>query len=255
MPPFLIGLERLRPFPFSASNAKRRPGLAHNRSWEFLVTGLHRLIKERVSQSRPVSDVELQNEARLLTYGSANADISTAADNPEWLDLFKKAYSLDILTCLTEGKVRPAEDLEVYHDLGISMPSLSQEQHQSALFALFQSEGPIPKGYLRFSASRVPLHKALPFETIAGPWPDAGLLGEMLVVAEWVFRKTLGAQINLSLSASETANTWPWTADNDDGGDLFFDQLMLPWDESFGSRISVIDDVQSETEPRIETVD
>ncbi|KEQ60484.1 uncharacterized protein M437DRAFT_68030 [Aureobasidium melanogenum CBS 110374] len=174
MPPFLIDLERLRPFPFSASNAKRGPGLPQNRSWEFLVAGLHRLVKYRASQSRPVSDQDLQDEARLLTYGSSTADIHTAADNPEWLDLFKKAYSLGILTCLTEGQEPyTAEDLEVYHDLGIAIPSLSQEQRTSALLVLFQNDGPIPKAYRRFSASRVPLQKALPFETISGPWPDA----------------------------------------------------------------------------------
>ena len=83
MPPFLIGLERLRPFPFSASNAKRGPNLPQNRSWEFLVAGLHRLIKRRTSQSRPVSDQDLQDEARLLTYGSTSVDICTAADNPD----------------------------------------------------------------------------------------------------------------------------------------------------------------------------
>ncbi|KAH0042253.1 hypothetical protein KCU78_g805, partial [Aureobasidium melanogenum] len=255
MPPFLIGLERLRPLPFSASNAKRAPGLPQNRSWEFLVAGLHRLIKHRTSQTRPVSDRDLQDEARLLTYGSTNADISTAADNPEWLDLFKKAYSLGILTCLTEGQEsRAAEDLEVYHDLGIAMPSLTQEQQTSALFALFQNDGPIPKAYRRFSALRVPLQKALPFETIAGPWPDAGLLGEILIVAEWVFRKTLGVQLNSSLAATESASMWPWT-EEDENETHFFEGLLLPWHVSLDSYPKFGDDIQSENEHRIETLD
>jgi hypothetical protein len=254
MPPFLIGLERLRPFPFSASKAKRHPGLPHNRSWEFLVVGLNRLIKQKVSQSRPVSDQELQAEARFLTYGSANADISTAADNPEWLDLFKKAHSLDILACLTEGQdPRTADDLEVYHDLGISIPPLSQEQHTSALFALFQGDGPTPKAYLRFSASRVPLHKALPFETIAGPWPAAGRLGDTLIVAEWVFRKTLGVQLSLSLIAPGLANEWPWTEDEENEA-LFSGSLLLPWEESLDSEVDYIDHDQNEMEPRIEAL-
>ncbi|KAH0330165.1 hypothetical protein KCU71_g336, partial [Aureobasidium melanogenum] len=255
MPPFLIGLERLRPFPFSASNAKRAPGLPQNRSWESLVEGLHRLIKHRVSQSRPVSDRDLQDEARLLTYGSTSADISTAADNPEWLDLFKKAYSLGILTCLTEGQEpRAAEDLEVYHDLGIAMPCLTQEQQASALFALFQNDGLIPKAYRRFSALRVPLQKALPFGTIAGPWPDAGLLGEMLVVAEWVFRKTLEVQLRVPLTASGPANVWPWT-EEDENGTHFFEGLLLPWHESLDSSLESYDDIQSKNEHRVETLD
>jgi hypothetical protein len=252
MPPFLIGLERLRPFPFSASNAKRHPGLPNSRSWEFLVAGLYRLIKQRVSQSRPVSDQELQAEARLLTYGSANTEISTAADNPEWLDLFKRAYSLDILACMTETQTpRTADDLEVYHDLGISIPPLSQEQHTSALFALFQGDGPTPKAYLRFSATRIPLQKALPFETIAGPWPAAGRLGDTLIVAEWVFQKTLGVQMRLSLMPPETASEWPWN--DDDETDVFFsDSLLLPWTEALNSTIET---VEREHEPRFETLD
>lgn len=228
MPPFLIGLERLRPFPFSASNAKRR-GLPLNKSWEFLVAGLHRLIKQRVSQNRPVSDQELQSEARLLTYGSTSTHHNTAANNPEWLDLFKKAYSLDILTSLTETSTsQTAEDLEVYHDLGISLPPLSQEQHTSALCALFQGDGPIPKAYLRFSALRVPLQKALPFETIAAPWPAAGHLGDTLVVAEWVFRKTLGLQLSFSLLAPGFVREWPWTED-EKNEEVMFGDLLLPW--------------------------
>jgi hypothetical protein len=252
MPPFLIGLERLRPFPFSASNARRHPNLPHNRSWEFLVTGLHKLIRQKVSQSRPVSDQELQAEARLLTYGSTTTDIKTAADNPEWLDLFKKAYSLDILGCMNEGQnSRTAEDLEVYHDLGISIPPLSQEQHATALFALFQGDGPKPKAYLRFSASRVSLQKALPFETIAGPWPAAGHLGDTLIVAEWVFRKTLGVQLSMSLIPSGTTSEWPWNDDEANDG-FFSDGLLLPWKETFNSTIEA---VGAEFEPRFEAVD
>jgi hypothetical protein len=252
MPPFLIGLERLRPFPFSASNAKRHPGLPNSRSWEFLVAGLHRLIKQRVSQSRPVSDQELQAEARFLTYGSANTEISTAADNPEWLDLFKKAYSLDILAFLTEDQdPRTAEDLEVYHDLGILIPPLSQEQHTSAFFALFQGDGPTPKAYLRFSASRIPLQKALPFETIAGPWPAAGHLGDTLIVAEWVFRKTLGVQLSVSLAAP---HEWPWS-EYEANEISIFGHLLLPWGEGLDPPIEAVEDVQSEHGPRFEALE
>ncbi|KAK5999449.1 hypothetical protein QM012_005450 [Aureobasidium pullulans] len=251
MPPFLIGLERLRPCPFSAYNAKRGPSPPHNRSWEFLVAGLYRLIKRRISQSRPVSDQELQDEARLLTYGSATTDICTAADNSEWLDLFKKAYSLDILTCFTEGQEpRTAEDLEVYQDLGVTMPPMSRQEQTSALFALFQNNGPIPKAYRRFSASRVPLQKALPFETIAGPWPDAGLLGEMLIVAEWVFRKTLGVQLNSPLVLHGAAVAWPWT-EEDENETRFFEGLLLPWYQSTDTTLKV----QNGSESRIEVLD
>jgi hypothetical protein len=135
---------------------------------------------------------------------------------------------LDILACMNEGRVPvTVEDLEVYHDLGIPMPPLSQEQHTSALFSLFQGDGPIPKAYLRFSALRIPLQKALPFETIAGPWPAAGQLGDTLIVAEWVFRKTIGLQSSLSLVAPWTASAWPWIQEEENEESLFGD-LLLP---------------------------
>ncbi|THX78379.1 hypothetical protein D6C90_06497 [Aureobasidium pullulans] len=255
MPPFLIGLERTRPFPFSASNLKRKSCVPPNRSWEFLVAGLYQLVKEKSSQSRPVSDKELQDQARLLTYGSSSADINTAADHPEWLDLFKKAYSLDVLAFFTEDMAQApaAEDLEVYHDLGISMPALSQENQAKALFALFSNDGPVPKNYLRFSASPVPLHKALPFETIAGPWPKAGILGEILVVAEWLFQKTLQSQSNFSLTF-DPSETWPWLDDSEDR-DLALEQMMLPWDDNLSSALGIVGEFQGIGQERFEYVD
>jgi hypothetical protein len=153
---------------------------------------------------------------------------------------------------MTKGQdPRTAEDLEVYHDLGITIPPLSQEQHATALFALFQDNGPTPKAYLRFSASRVPLQKALPFETIAGPWPAAGHLGDTLIVAEWVFRKTLRVQLNISLMPLGTASEWPWNEDEDN--DVFFsDGLLLPWKMAFNSTTEA---VGAELEPRLEAVE
>ncbi|THY50580.1 hypothetical protein D6C97_06982 [Aureobasidium pullulans] len=202
-----------------------------------------------------VSDKELQDQARLLTYGSSSADINTAADHPEWLDLFKKAYSLDVLAFFTEDMAQApaAEDLEVYHDLGISMPALSQENQAKALFALFSNDGPVPKNYLRFSASPVPLHKALPFETIAGPWPKAGILGEILVVAEWLFQKTLQPQLNFSL-AFDPSETWPCFDDSEDR-DLALEQMMLPWDDNLISAFGMVGELQGIGQERFEHVD
>ncbi|THZ71283.1 hypothetical protein D6C84_10284 [Aureobasidium pullulans] len=227
----------------------------HLRSWEFLVAGLYQLVKGKSSQSRPVSDKELQDQARLLTYGSSSADINTAADHPEWLDLFKKAYSLDVLAFFTEDMAQApaAEDLEVYHDLGISMPALSQENQAKALFALFSNDGPVPKNYLRFSASPVPLHKALPFETIAGPWPKAGILGEILDVAEWLFQKTLQSQSNFSL-AFDPSETWPWLDDSEDR-DPALEQMMLPWDDNLIPALGIVGEFQGIGQERFEYVD
>jgi hypothetical protein len=139
----------------------------------------------------------------------------------------------------------------VYHDLGILIPPLSQEQHTSAFFALFQGDGPTPKAYLRFSASRIPLQKALPFETIAGPWPAAGHLGDTLIVAEWVFRKTLGVQLSVSLAAP---HEWPWS-EYEANEISIFGHLLLPWGEGLDPPIEAVEDVQSEHGPRFEALE
>lgn len=79
-----------------------------------------------------------------------------------------------------------------------------------------------------FSALRVPLQKALPFETIAAPWPAAGHLWDTLVVAERVFRKTLGAQLGFSYLAPGSVSEWPWSKD-EENEQVLFNDLLLPW--------------------------
>lgn len=117
--------------------------------------------------------------------------------NPEWLDLFKRAYSFDIIP-ESAGKFTASvpEDLEVYHDLGLRMPPTLQQQHCSvALMAVFQRDGPLLKTYRRFSSLPVPLEKALCFETISRPWPDSGILGEMLIMRDQIFSSTITMQL------------------------------------------------------------
>ncbi|KAF4554439.1 Homeobox KN domain-containing protein [Elsinoe fawcettii] len=156
MPPYLIGMERDSPVPFSASkgilNHKQVPlpgtlpddqegwpaeewtntcSVAAHRSrdqsratcWEILTIELGAYVKSRADAGEIVTDDMIQSQARRILYESDDTWNQTAADNPEWLDLFKKAHGLDIIPTTVEGvgNVVP-EDLEFYTDLGMRVP-------------------------------------------------------------------------------------------------------------------------------------
>ena len=122
--------------------------------------------------------------------------MSTAADNPEWLDLFEKANRLDILPARRSLRTAyVADDLEVYHDLGLTIPSASRHCNCSP-HVLFQSCGPVKKTDLRFSSIAIPILQALPFETISEPWPDAGVLGSNIISRDQVFSGVIRLQIH-----------------------------------------------------------
>ncbi|PNS15130.1 Homeobox protein knotted-1-like 7 [Sphaceloma murrayae] len=151
MPPYLIGMERDSPVPFSAS----RGTLSHSQTlmpgvrtddqegwpesersihpvtrdpekatcWEILTISLGRYVKSQADAGVVVTDDMLQREARRILYESDDSWNQTAADNPEWLDLFKRAHGLDIIPSQLNGigNVVP-EDLELYTDLGMHIP-------------------------------------------------------------------------------------------------------------------------------------
>jgi hypothetical protein len=166
--------------------------------WDSLVDTLQKLVRQSSSQHLMVSDRTLQNHARDTIYGTADSRGQTPADNPEWLDLFKRSYSLSLLpdsTVKSYGNV--AEDLEVYQDLGIRLPSTLQMAERScALMRLFSSNGPLAKSYHRFSSVEIPLHLARAFETIAMPWPDAGIVGDVVNLKEMLFLRSLDLVVN-----------------------------------------------------------
>ncbi|KAM0696153.1 hypothetical protein Q7P36_004636 [Cladosporium allicinum] len=199
MPPFLIGQRDI--FPFYTSLMEHKPnrlGVGYQDGetiWESLVDSLQRLVRRSSSQHLMLSDQTLQSHARQATYGTTESRAKTPADNPEWLDLFKRSYSLSLLPNLTEEhspNINVAEDLEVYQDLGIRLPPNQQSaRRSSALMTLFRSDGPSAKSYHRFSSVEIPVHLALAFETIAMPWPDAGILGDTVDLKEMLFLRTL----------------------------------------------------------------
>ena len=62
-------------------------------------------------------------------YDSDDTWNQTAADNPEWLDLFKKAHGLDFIPSAVGGQGEQVpEDLETYGDLGLRIPFAVQLQ-------------------------------------------------------------------------------------------------------------------------------
>jgi hypothetical protein len=202
MPPFLIGQPGISAFHTSLTrhepNRPRVDYQGEETMWDSLVDTLQKLVRQSSSQHLMVSDRTLQNHARDTIYGTADSRGQTPADNPEWLDLFKRSYSLSLLpdsTVKSYGNV--AEDLEVYQDLGIRLPSTLQMAERScALMRLFSSNGPLAKSYHRFSSVEIPLHLARAFETIAMPWPDAGIVGDVVNLKEMLFLRSLDLVVN-----------------------------------------------------------
>ncbi|KAF2215944.1 hypothetical protein CERZMDRAFT_8986, partial [Cercospora zeae-maydis SCOH1-5] len=134
MPPYLIGIESVSPNPFSASNRAswrelpggnaeqsaeysmlgalgedsgrhsdvinaRRDGYGSTKAtcWEILTVRLGKYAKNMADQGIQMTDEMLQNQARVVLYGGDDTWNQTAADNPEWLDLFKKAHGLNFI--------------------------------------------------------------------------------------------------------------------------------------------------------------
>lgn len=153
MPPYLIGIEAVSPNPFSATN--RNHGNTHAQEvaarveqqegphdcvadmaggneqdsgtkatcWEILTVRLGRYANDMAKQGIVLTDDMLQTHARKVLYGSDDSWNQTAADNPEWLDLFKKAHGLDFIPSAVGGEgFQIPEDLETYGDLGLRIP-------------------------------------------------------------------------------------------------------------------------------------
>lgn len=156
MPPYLIGMESVSPNPFSATDRgswrenmtteegfvapdlgnlytdqildhkadQDRTGLPSRATcWEILTIRLGRYANEMVQQGVVLSDEMLQKQARIILYGEDDTWNQTAADNPEWLDLFKKAHGLDFIPTAVGGiGQKVPDDLETYGDLGLRIP-------------------------------------------------------------------------------------------------------------------------------------
>lgn len=77
--------------------------------WEILTLRLGRFARRYIEKhgATSLTDKMLQDEARLILYGEADGWEQTAADNDEWLKLFKKAHGIDV-TLPTESTYCPS---------------------------------------------------------------------------------------------------------------------------------------------------
>ena len=171
MPPYLIGIEAVSPNPFSATNRNHsnthaqevagRAGMQegaplvtssndHDNGtkatcWEILTVRLGKFANDMAGKGIVLTDEMLQSHARKVLYGSDDSWNQTAADNPEWLDLFKKAHGLDFIPSAVGGEgFQIPEDLETYGDLGLRIPF-------SVQLAVFNQSQAKSKGNLEMS--------------------------------------------------------------------------------------------------------
>lgn len=83
--------------------------------WEILTLRLGRFARQHIEQhgAHTVTDKMLQQKAREILYESDDPWNQTAADNPEWLNLFKKAHGID------NTETRAWKHQDILEDLGI----------------------------------------------------------------------------------------------------------------------------------------
>lgn len=77
--------------------------------WEILTLRLGQWVEDRKKQALLITDEMLQQQARWILYESDDTWNQTAADNTEWLELFKKAHGLP--STATDEYVDLMEDL------------------------------------------------------------------------------------------------------------------------------------------------
>jgi homeobox KN domain-containing protein/Tc5 transposase-like DNA-binding protein len=85
--------------------------------WEILTIRLGQFVQEKMNQGVLVTNDMLQRQARWILYETDDDWNQTAADNPEWLELFKKAHGLPS-TALDET-------VDLMEDLGVGIGELS----------------------------------------------------------------------------------------------------------------------------------
>lgn len=89
--------------------------------WEILTLRLGRFAREQTEKhgSNSITDAMLQSQARLILYDEDDAWHQTAADNPEWLNLFKKAHGIANVDESQSILVGDTLQHEILEDLGL----------------------------------------------------------------------------------------------------------------------------------------
>ncbi|KAJ4371485.1 hypothetical protein N0V83_004703 [Neocucurbitaria cava] len=104
--------------PQHYSTSPAQNGNPNATCWEILTLRLGRFARQHIEKHGPgsVTDEMLQRESREILYGEPDDPWNqTAADNPEWLNLFKKAHGIETKVPVTGI----TSHHEVYEDLGI----------------------------------------------------------------------------------------------------------------------------------------
>ncbi|KAI4916396.1 uncharacterized protein J4E92_009313 [Alternaria infectoria] len=101
--------------------------------WEILTLQLGRFAREHIAKhgSANLTDEVLQAESRRILYDDDDPWNQTSADNPEWLNLFKKAHGIN---CQTPVKNINGEH-EIFEDLGINYGSALDPSFDVSNFA------------------------------------------------------------------------------------------------------------------------
>jgi hypothetical protein len=104
IPPYLIGTEATAMMPFSAESGNPQQPVSSNphfphstttpTSFEYLVSELGKFTAAQTAQNLTPTDQTLQEQARLIVYGDNDPWNQTAADNSQWLELFKQGYGI-----------------------------------------------------------------------------------------------------------------------------------------------------------------
>lgn len=187
-----LGGTALRPLPDNPQSGRAT-------CWEVLTLMLGKFAKEQSDKGVVMTDEILQRKARRILYDSDDTWDQTAADNPEWLDLFKKAHGLDYIPT-TVGGAGPQvpEDLEMYGDLGLRIPFSVQLERGASLDSMPAGVPRVLKKYRDWdgepagnsecqeerlgttkghSTLTLPWEKAKAFKTVTGSNLIPGILG------------------------------------------------------------------------------
>lgn len=107
--------------PDSYSRSQSPKGNPNATCWEILTLRLGRFARQHIEKhgADSITDIMLQDEARVILYGVKDGWEQTAADNPEWLNLFKKAHGITTKAPVTGINSHH----EVYEDLGVNANS------------------------------------------------------------------------------------------------------------------------------------
>jgi len=117
---FESSISNLKPsFGLNDSNINQTCGFESRLSncWQILTQGLGQFVQGKLRQGVVPTDQMLQEQARIILYGGDDGWNQTAADNPEWLELFKKAHGLH--------STSTSENVDFMEDLGMAIEDMS----------------------------------------------------------------------------------------------------------------------------------